>query len=177
MIDLDFIEKISWIFGYSSLGVMAILFSRTFRDVQKTTELIKLESRPWVGPVSGDILSESRIYNKEKFLIKIKNFGGTPAKNVTVNFITQDHKLNREKTKKSQDIENDNLGSLLPSMETSYWFYIDSDKMQKARSNSTEVYIGLYISYDFEKKKNGYGIIGHFDSHENDFVKTEMWED
>ena len=177
MIDLDFIEKISWIFGYSSLGVMAVIFSRAFRDVKKTTELIKLEHRPWVGPVSGDILSESSIENKEKFLIKIKNFGKIPAKNVNVNFITQDHKLDREKTKKPKDIENDNIGSLLPSMETSCWFHIDSDTMQKARSNAAEVYIGLYISYDFEKKKSGYGMIGHFDSHENDFVKTEMWED
>ena len=177
MIDLDLAEKISWIFGYSALGIMAVLFSRTFRDVKKTTELIKLENRPWVGPVSGDILLEPSIDNKEKFLIKIKNFGETPAKNVIVNFITQDHNLDREKTKKSQDIENDNIGSLLPSMEASYWFHIDSDTMQKARSNTAKVYIGLYISYDFEKEKNGYGIIGRFDSHENDFVKTEMWDD
>jgi len=176
LIDLDLMEKIFWIFGYSALGVMALLFSRTFNDVKKTTELIKLENRPWVGP-SGDIFSEPSTDNKEKFLLKIKNFGESPAKNVTVNFITQEHELDKEKTKNSQDIKKENLGSFLPSMEASYWFYIDSDKMQKARSNAADVYIGLYISYDFETKKNGYGMIGHFDSHENDFVKTEMWED
>ena len=74
-------------------------------------------------------------------------------------------------------MDKSNLGTLLPEMETTYWFYIDSDEMKKARMYAAQVFIGIYISHEFSGGKNGYGLIGHFDSQKNGFVNTEMWED
>ena len=173
---LEIIAEIAIILGMFSLVGMAVVIWKEISHFKKTSFLTKLENMPSVGPhgnIIGIINSDSQ---KEKFLIKIKNYGETPADNVTGNFITQDHSLSKKSVKNSHDNQI-NIGPLLPSMESDCWFHIDSDTMQKARSNVAEVHIGLYISYDFEKKKSGYGMIGHFDSHENDFVKTEMWED
>ena len=176
MVELHTIEQISIVFGEFALVAMTVLIWKEISHIREAFHFTKLHSRPWVGPSSGNISRDKDFDEKEKYVIKIKNFGKSPAKNVTVNFIVQEQKLSKNSVKNSQD-NKFSLGPLLPEMEKNYWFYIDSDKMQKARSNAAEVYIGLYISYDLLHGKNGYGIIGHFDSHENNFVKTEMWED
>jgi len=176
MSELKTIEQIAIIFGEAALVVMTFLIWKEIAHIREAFHFTKLHSRPWVGPSDGKISRDKDSKNKEKYVIKIKNFGKSPAKNVTVNFIVQDQKLSRGSVKNSHG-DKFSLGPLLPEMEKNYWFYIDSDKMQKARSNAADVYIGLYISYELLHGKNGYGMIGHFDSHENDFVKTEMWED
>jgi hypothetical protein len=177
LIDIDFILTIAFIIGNFGLVIWLYFWARNINNVRNIIHLTELQVRPWVGPIDSSTVLKSTLSNdKAKYVIKIKNFGKTKTKNVTVNFLIQDHKFNR-KTIINSPNESLDLGPLHPEMEKDYWFYIDSDKMQKARSNAADVYIGLYISYDFETKKNGYGMIGHFDSHENDFVKTEMWDD
>jgi len=174
--ELEIAKEIAMILGMFSLVGMAVVIWKEISHLKKSTFLKKLSSMPSVATHGNIITIPNSDSKKEKFSVKIKNFGETPADNVSGHFITKDHTISRGSVENSQDNQV-NMGPLLPNMEASYWFYIDSDKMQKARSNAADVYIGLYISYDFETKKNGYGMIGHFDSHENDFVKTEMWED
>jgi len=177
MVELDLLVDIALIAGESALVVMTILIWKEIGHVDEVFKFTKLQSQPWVAPSNGDILSDPNSPpGKEKFIMKLKNFGKTPAKNVTIHFISQ----NREPSKSSiqeSNVNNFILGPMPPNMEKSYWFYMDSDEMQKVRKNAAQVFIGIYISYEFPGGKNGYGLIGHFDSHEDGFVKTEMWED
>jgi len=177
MAELDLLVDIALIAGESALVAMTILIWKEIVHIDEVFKFTKLQSQPWVGPSDGNILSDPNPpLGKEKFIIKLKNFGKTPAKNVTIHFISQNKKLSKSSLQES-NVNKFSLGPMLPNMEKSYWFYLDSDEMQKARKNAAQVFIGIYISYEFSGGKNGYGLISHFDSYEDGFVKTEMWED
>jgi len=93
---LEIIAEIAIILGMFSLVGMAVVIWKEISHFKKTSFLTKLENMPSVGPhgnIIGIINSDSQ---KEKFLIKIKNYGETPADNVTGNFITQDHSLSKK---------------------------------------------------------------------------------
>jgi len=171
------IEQVSIVYGSIALALMAFFISKTYNKVKKTVKIINLQSQPWVGPSDGNILSDPNPPSgKEKFIIKLKNFGELQSQNTTIHFLKKNQVISKDDLNRP-NVDRTNLGSLLPEMETRYWFYMDSDEMQKARKNTAQVFIGIYISYEFSGGKNGYGLIGHFDSHEEGFVKTEMWED
>jgi len=168
---------VSLVYGSIAIVVMAFLVTNAFQKVKKTDKMISLQSQPWVAPSDGSILLDPNSPpDKEKFIIKLKNFGKTPAKSVTIHFISQNQKPSKKDLQES-NVNKFSLGPMPPNMEKSYWFYLDSDEMQKVRKNTAQVFIGIYISCEFPGGKNGYGLIGHFDSHEDGFVKTEMWED
>jgi len=92
LIDLDFIENIAFIIGSFGLVAWLYFWSRNINSVRHTIQLTELQVRPWVGPVdSGLVLKSTSSEGKEKYIIKIKNFGKTKTKNVHANFIIQDH--------------------------------------------------------------------------------------
>jgi len=177
MAELDLLVDIALIAGESALVAMTILIWKEIVHIDEVFKFTKLQSQPWVGPSDGNILSDPNPPpGKEKFNIKLKNFGELQSQNTTIHFLKKNQVISKDDLN-SPNVDRTNLGSLLPEMETRYWFYLDSDEVQKARKNTAQVFIGIYISYEFSGGKNGYGLIGHFDSHEDGFVKTEMWED
>jgi len=154
---------------------MAILITREISQLKTTYKLSKFSSSPSIGAINNTIFGTIS-NNKEKFIIKLKNFGELPAKAVTAYFTTQNKILTKETLHSSKENELD-LGPILPNMEKSYWFYIDSDVMKNARNNEEQIYVCLSISYESLDGKYRYGIVYKYDSHKNGFVKTEMWED
>jgi len=169
------IEQIATIFGMFALVGMTVLISIEISHVKIYHKMEKLSITPSIGAINNTLFG-TKLNNKEKFIIKLKNFGETPAKTVTVYFTLQNKTPTKEKLYDNKENDLD-LGPMLPFMEKSYWFYVDSDVMQKLRKNEEQIYACLFISYESEGGKYQYGIVYKYDSHEDGFVKTEMWED
>ena len=177
MSELDFILNIAFIIGSFGLVTWLYFWSRNIRNVRITIHLTELQVRPWVGPVdSGIVLKSTSSEGKEKYIIKIKNFGMTKTKNVTANFIIQDHKFNRENVIDSPNDRLD-LGPLHPEMEKDYWFYVDSDTMQQARINHSQIFVGIHISYEAQEDSNGYGLMYQYNNQTDVFDRIETWDD
>jgi len=177
LIDLDFIENIAFIIGSFGLVAWLYFWSRNINSVRHTIQLTELQVRPWVGPVdSGLVLKSTSSEGKEKYIIKIKNFGKTKTKNVNANFIIQDHKFNRESVIDSPN-ERFDLGPLHPEMEKDFWFYVNSDLIQQATSNHSQIFIGIYMSYESQEDSNGYGIMYQYNNQTDVFDRIETWDD
>jgi len=175
--ELDFIQNIAFIIGSFGLVTWLYFWTRNIRSVRTIIHLTELQVRPWIGPVdSGIVLKSTSSEGKEKYIIKIKNFGKTKAKNVTTNFIIQDHKFNKEIIMDSPN-ERFDLGPLLPEMEKDYWFYIDSDLIQQTISNHSQIFVGIYISYEFQEDSNGYGLMYQYNNQTDVFDRIETWDD
>lgn len=114
---------------------------------------------------------------RDQFAITIKNYGEIPASNVVATFMIRTEDMTRDILKKSSPDDCFTLGPLLPNMEKCYWFFIDSDLIQKAKNGSAQVFTALYFSYEHVTGKSGYGMISRFDAKANTFVHKEMWID
>jgi len=172
---LHLIEQIATILGMFALVGMAVLVSMEISHGKIHNKIEKLSGNPSIGAINNTLFG-TKLNNKEKFIIKLKNFGETPAKAVTVYFTLQNKTPTKEKLYDNKENDLD-LGPMLPFMEKSYWFYMDSDEMQKVRKNEEQNYACFFISYESEDRKYQYGIVYKYDSHEDGFVKTEIWED
>ena len=72
------------------------------------------------------------------------------------------------------------LGPLLPNMEKRYWFFIESDLVQKVKDGVVQIFISLYFKYDYFGGSSGYGMISRFDptiDPKSAFIHKEMWVD
>jgi len=85
--------------------------------------------------------------------------------------------MTRDTLKNSNGADSFNLGPLLPNMEKRYWFFIDSDLLQKAKDGSAQIFISLYFSYEHLGGKSGYGMVSQFEPKINGFVHKDMWVD
>src|SRR3989475_7204415 len=80
--------------------------------------------------------------------------------------------IKRDETKSDAD-HTFNLGPMLPNMEKDYWFFIDSDLVQKAKAGKESIFISLYFEYKFAESTSGYGMISQFEPNSTDlYTKT-----
>ena len=181
MVELALVEQ--WISigaGVATVAVVYLLW-KTVRHMEESTKLSRVQVahrfRPWVGPSSGIEFMNTTPDKKEQFVITLKNYGELPASNVVAMFTMKNEMPTRDILKSSDGIDKFNLGPLLPNMEKRYWFFIDSDIMQKAKDNSTQIFVALYFACEFAGGRSGYGMISHFDRKASAFVHKDMWVD
>lgn len=163
----------------TAIGTIALvfLFWKTIQQLEETVKVSKIQSqyrfRPWVGP-SGKIEFIAKKDDKDKFCITVKNYGEIPSTSVVAKYLMKTELPKREMLN-SSETTSFNLGPLLPNMEKRYWFFIDSDLIQKAKEDS--VFTLIYFQYEHHGGKSGYGLVSRFDVTSNSFSHVDMWID
>ena len=178
--DLTTVEQLSSIGTAVGTIALVFLFWKTIRQLEETVKLSRIQSihrfRPWVGPLNNiELMSASQ--GRQQFSITLKNYGEIPASNVSAMFMMKNEMMTRDALKNSKGADSFNLGPLLPNMEKRYWFFIDSDLVQKAKDGSAQIFILLYFAYEHPGGKSGYGMVSQFDPKINGFVHKDMWVD
>lgn len=180
MMDLTTIEQLSSIGTAVGTIALVFLFWKTIQQLQETVKLSRIQSihrfRPWIGPLNSiEFMSTNQ--GRQQFSITLKNYGEIPASNVVAMFMMKNEMMARDALKNSNDTDNFNLGPLLPNMEKRYWFFIDSDLVQKAKDGNAQIFISLYFAYEHPGGKSGYGMVSQFEPKINGFVHKDMWVD
>lgn len=180
MMDLTTIEQLSSIGTAVGTIALVFLFWKTIQQLQETVKLSRIQSihrfRPWIGPLNSiEFMSTNQ--GRQQFSITLKNYGEIPASNVVAMFMMKNEKMTRDALKNSNGTDNFNLGPLLPNMEKRYWFFIDSDLVQKAKDGNAQIFISLYFAYEHPGGKSGYGMVSQFEPKINGFVHKDMWVD
>jgi hypothetical protein len=159
---------------------LVFLFWKTVKQLEVTVKLSKIQAnyrfRPWIGPFNN-IQFMSTNDNRDQFSITIKNYGEIPASNVIAKFTMSTEPFTKEIIKKSELFTSFNLGPLLPNMDKRYWFFIDSDLINKAKNGTSQVFIALHFTYEHPGGNSGYGTISQYDGTANTFTHSEMWID
>ena len=167
-----------WLTGIGTI-VLAFALIRTFRHLEASTKMSKIETeyrlRPWIGPTSGIKKMDASINGHVQFSISIKNFGDLPASYVKAKSIASTTPLTKESLKEL--LTEFNLGPLLPHMEKSYWFFIETDMWEKVSVGDEPLYVALYFEYQSLSGSNGYGSISEYNKNSQTFVHKEMWID
>jgi hypothetical protein len=167
-----------WLTGVGTI-VLAVALIRTFRHLEASTRMSKIETeyrlRPWVGPTSGIQRMDNSINGNIQFSITIKNFGDLPASYVKAKSIVSKTPLTKDSLKESQS--EFNLGPLLPHMEKSYWFFITPDMWDKVTNQNEPLYVALYFEYPSLTGSNGYGSISEYTKNMQTFIHKDMWID
>jgi len=176
VIELDLLEQVFMIIGMLALVVWLYFWSRNIKGARDIVHFLKLKSRPWVGPTDSSIIYATKSDDEKNFSITLKNFGQIKAKNVKVYFTAQDQKPSKAQLNAS-NISKSNLGSLMPQLQTDYSFVVDSNKIQKAKTNGEPLFVGLYFSYEFGSTKSGYGLISEYNPQSRSFERMETWDD
>ena len=167
----------------TAVGTLALvaLFWMALKQIEETNKVNKVQLlhrfRPWIGPSAGIELMPNPSDGRQQFSILLKNYGELPASNVVTLFSLSKDMPTKETSKKSDGLQSFSLGPLLPNMEKRYWFFVDSDLLQKAKNGAAQIYVSLYFAYEYQQDKSGYGMISQFDSKTNGFVHKEMWVD
>jgi len=169
------LEQVFMIIGMFALVVWLYFWSRNIKGSHDIVNFLKLKSRPWVGPIDGSVISATNSDDEKEFSITLKNFGQIKAKNVKVSFTAQNQKPEKKQLI-AQNISTSNLGSLMPQLQTDYSFPVDSNKIQKAKTNNEPLFVGLYFSYEFGSMKNGYGLISEYNPQLGSFERIETWD-
>jgi len=181
MVEAALIEQ--WVSIAAGVATVAIIFLlwKTVKEMQETSRLSKvqleLRFRPWIGPSSGIELMRTTSEGKQQFVITIKNYGQAPASNVVAMFMMKNEMPTRDTLRSSDGIDKFSLGPLLPYMEKRYWFFIDSDTIQKTKDGNAKIFVALYFTYEFSGGRSGYGMISHFNAETNTFAHKDMWVD
>jgi len=157
--------------------VLVYLLWRTIKQLEVTVKLGKVQTefrfRPWIGPVNN-IQLMGEIEGKTKFDVTIKNYGELPSTYLKVSFKINTEMMSKEKFV-SEKSDNFNLGPMLPNMEKHYWFFIDSELIQKAKYGKTKIFIALYFEYPTPEGTSGYGMISEFSPKMDNFMHRDMW--
>ena len=180
MENLELIEKVFSIILSVATVALVFLFWKTIKQLEETVKLSRIQStyrfRPWVGPSTGIEQMASNTDGHNQYYITLKNFGEIPTSNIVARFTSKSDEISRDELK-SISVDGFNLGPLLPYMEKRYWFFIDSDLVEKAKNGSNDIFTLLYFTYDHLGGKSGYGMISQFDPKTNSFLHKNMWVD
>ena len=180
MIDLTTIEQLSAIGTAVGTIALVFLFWKTIKQLEETVKLSRIQSihrfRPWIGPLNSiEFMSTNQ--GRQQFSITLKNYGEIPASNVMAMSMMKNEMMTRDALKNSNSADSFNLGPLLPNMEKRYWFFIDSDLVQKTKDDNVQIFISLYFAYEHPGGKSGYGMVSQFEPKINGFVHKDMWVD
>ena len=180
MVDLDQIEQMFAILNTLGTIILIILFWKTIKYLEESSKNARIQTnyrfRPWIGPTNS-IKPMSTSDNRHQFVVEIKNYGEIPASDVIAMYKMNTQMMSKDIIKNPDGLEKFNLGPLLPNMEKRYWFFIDSDLVEKAKNGSNDIFTLLYFTYDHLGGKSGYGMISQFDPKTNSFLHKNMWVD
>lgn len=178
--DLGLLEAAASVGTAIATIALVFLLYRTIKQMEATVHLSRVQTeyrfRPWVGPSNSINESEKSINGKRQFEIGIKNYGEIPAEYVNAYFKLSNSFLSKNDIK-IKDLECFNLGPLLPNMEKHYWFFIDSELLQKAKDGAFKFFTIIYFEYPVSGGKSGYGMISEYNPKTNEFIHKEMWVD
>ena len=167
-----------WLTGLGTV-ILAIALVRTFRHLEASTRMSKIETeyrlRPWIGPINS-ITALPPKDQANQYDCTIKNYGELPAQYVKA-YCKIDTKLMSRDIFKTQPGTTFDLGPLLPSMEKHYWVFIDSNLIKKAKEGTEKIFSALYFEYPVAGGKSGYGMISEYVPHTDGFVHKDMWID
>ena len=167
-----------WLTGLSTV-VLTIALFMTFRHLEASTKMSKIETeyrlRPWIGPITGIKRMDNSINGDLQFSITIKNFGDLPANYVKAKSIVSATPLTKESLK--QPMSEFNLGPVLPHMEKSYLFFIKPDMWKKVTDDNDPLYVALYFEYPSLTGSNGYGSVSEYNKTSQIFIHKDMWLD
>lgn len=165
----------------TAIGTLAlvILFWKTIQQLEETVKLSRIQTnyrfRPWIGPFTSIAFISSKD-GRDQFSITIKNYGEIPSSSVIAKYLMK-NELPKREIIKSDEVTSFSLGPLLPNMEKRYWFFIESDLIQKAKEGKIQIFTLLYFQYEHLGGNSGYGLISRFDGPSNSFVHVDMWID
>lgn len=167
-----------WLTGVGTI-VLAVALFKTFRHLEASTKMSKIETeyrlRPWIGPSVPIKRMDNSINGSVQFSITIKNFGDLPASGVKAKSFVDTKPLSKESLK--QPLSEFNLGPLLPHMEKSYWFFVTHEMWDKISNGDEPLYVAIYFEYPSLSGSNGYGMISEYNKNNQTFVHKEMWID
>jgi hypothetical protein len=180
MVDLNELEQVFTILNTFGTIILIILFWKTINYLQEQSKNARIQTnyrfRPWIGPTNS-IKPMSIVDNRHQFVIELKNYGEIPASNVIAMYKMNTEIMSRELANNSESLDKFNLGPLLPNMEKRYWFFIESDLIEKAKNGSNNIFILLYFVYEHLGGKSCYGMISQYEPKTNSFVHKDMWVD
>lgn len=161
--------------------LLVFLFWKTIKQLEETVKLSRIQSvyrfRPWVGPINNIQFMSKTPDARDQFAISIKNYGEIPAASVIARFTMKTEPITKEILKNPEHFSSFNLGPLLPNMEKRYWFFIDSDLIEKTKKGTEQVFIVLHFTYEHHGGNSEYGTISQYDGITNTFTHKEMWID
>lgn len=167
-----------WLTGIGTV-VLAVALFRTFRHLEASTKMSKIETeyrlRPWIGPSAPITRMENSVNGDIQFSIMIKNFGDLPASGVKAKSVIDTVPLTQDSLK--QQLSEFNLGPLLPHMEKSYWFFVTPSTWEKISDGDETLYLAVYFEYPSLTGLNGYGMISQYNIKNQTFVHKDMWID
>jgi len=178
MVDLEFLQAIGGIATAVATIALVIILFRTVKQLEATVVVSKVQTeyrfRPWIGPNNSIKVLPINSDGRQQFDVGIRNFGELPAEYVMAYFKSGNNMLSRTDLK-SDNVEQFNLGPMLPNMEKHYWFWIDSEKMQKAKEGTEKIFTAIYFEYPVSGGKSGYGMISEYIPEKNGFNHKDMW--
>lgn len=180
-IDTQFLETIGVLGTAVATILLVILLWKAIKQMEATVEVSRVQTnlrfRAWVGP-KGGIEFDDEVHNKQQLQYKIvvKNFGEIVAEEVTI-YYKKDSKIMSKDVLNESDIEKFNLGPVLPNMEKNYWFFVNSEDMNKIKNNEKKLFVLLYFEYNIPSGKSGYGMISEYDTTKDLFKHRKMWVD
>ena len=179
MTELETLSQVADLGTAIATIVLVIIIWKTVAQLEETVKVSRIQIthrfRPWIGH-QNKIELMSTDQDRHQFAITLRNYGEIPSSNLLASFISKTEPIPKELAKKSNS-NTFNLGPLLPNMEKRYWFFVDSDLIQKAKDGKDQLFISLYFSYEHPTGKSGYGLVSHFDAKADAFVHNEMWLD
>jgi len=159
-------------------SLIVLLLWKTVRDYSEVGKLSRIQAkvrfRPWVGPCSGIQLLSVTPNKQHQFSITLKNFGESPALSVIARFTHKTEPITKDMLK-SEKTSEFNLGPLLPNMDKRYFFFIDSDLIEKTKDGQTKIFIYINFIYEYEGGKDAYSSISFYDAASNSFLHKDMW--
>ena len=175
--DLELLTVIGSLGTAIATIILVALLWKTIQQFETTAKLSAIQMefrfRPWVGPVNS-IKAMGEANGKNQFDVAMKNYGELPTTQLKASFKV-DTKMMTKEVFKSEEIEEFNLGPMLPNMEKHYWFFIDCDLIKKAQEGEIKIFIALYFEYPLTQGTSGYGMISEYNPKMNGFIHKDMW--
>jgi hypothetical protein len=177
MVDFELLTVVGSLGTAIATIVLVILLWKTIKQFETTATLSRIQTefrfRPWIGPVNS-IKSIGEADGKNQFSVTVKNYGELPATYMKASFKMDTEMMNKD-ILNSEKIDKFDLGPMLPNMEKHYWFFIDSDLIEKAKKGETKIFIILFFEYPLTDGTSGYGMISEYNPKMDGFMHKDMW--
>jgi hypothetical protein len=177
MVDFELLTVVGSLGTAIATIVLVILLWKTIKQFETTATLSRIQTefrfRPWIGPVNS-IKSIGEADGKNQFSVTVKNYGELPATYMKASFKMDTEMMNKD-ILNSEKIDKFDLGPMLPNMEKHYWFFIDSDLIEKAKKGETKIFIILFFAYPLTDGTSGYGMISEYNPKMDGFMHKDMW--